>query len=503
MNPPVSPEKFVEQFKDSALTICGRGAQLAKHTVVAMSVLATLAMTGCSVTPDLQKNATLEMNQAVATNALKTITVDNALEIIKNQQSGVYQNPLSPDEITTISFLGDPHAEETLKKDFKALGKHGDDHRIMSMVSSLTDATGYHDNQRSHHVQNPFFADNINYVIMNPDDMYGAQNPREGVEQAVDVAHFQEYFAYHTLVHEITHGALYQQMSGFDLATSLFDKKQLTMMENGAEATAAIATIQLMHAKNETPETIAHYLQIEVGHSQSQLAAYKIKKGVETHAAGGALAFVDAVYQQQPEVLLNLSAPEIVDFAEIIATSAVDLDYAPAVKQQIESNMQDVIGQMTKMLDRSYDNAHRDPQGYTASLKLMERQLEHEKVSPPLALLYGELLDLGMDIQEAAPDTFKDMSADLLYQALSNGQEEVFLYSHEGQKTLSAVKLTEIPQLNDVIQERLGEAGYQVSLAVETPNMPYAEKMTPSPDLAQLDAEKISQENERTSRQFR
>lgn len=257
---------------------------------------------------------------------------ENNRKFFKDAVSGIYTNPLSPDDYLTINFTNDEDAKSRIQGDANRykIPKTGYDEQI-AMLAKLLDAGRKAKDgiNVSAHVPLPKEkkAEDINVIII---------DPVNSTDKRSDF-----YNNYATFIHEAAHALSFQEISTSKLVwMSNSDRFEQTLFrENASDYIATIKLAQLMHKDGATNNELLDMVDSKI-QRRSQLAYNsEHQRPVEsTHYTSPSLLVVKRLIKFQPEHLLNLTNDEIIKDAEVVSKALVDKDFEQDIRKAFEAN---------------------------------------------------------------------------------------------------------------------------------------------------------------------
>tara|TARA_Y100001960_G_scaffold171122_1_gene179446 strand:- start:20224 stop:21678 length:1455 start_codon:yes stop_codon:yes gene_type:complete len=338
-----------EEFKNKIVN--------ATKKIVGVGALAFL-MTGCQSTMDYtpqdmnltnkSKIENIDLNPiAKVAPTLEKINGDNYEEIVSNNKSGVYQHPVYKDQVITYEFNDDIDSDLKIKKQLEELGISPEAYDIENGLYELVTSDS---NTQSRHVQNPFGDESIDINLSKIFNNNYTEIDDLSDEERPEYEKNQKYDDYHLLMHEAGHSLKHQQMKTYDFLS--FDKNVYVMLENSAESFAIMKTVQLLHEKGETHESINKFTEYKLK-SGIGITENVFDRGFDVHQYVPSLNIISDLVKTDLDYILDLTDEQIDGVSEVIAKEAVNFDYAKIYNSEFNEELEEDSMKILKKLKQN------------------------------------------------------------------------------------------------------------------------------------------------------
>jgi hypothetical protein len=248
-----------------------------------------------------------------------------------NADSGIYTNPLSPNDYLTLHFTNDVEAETRIQADatqYKISNPSYDEQ--VQMLGKLLDAGSKAKEgiNVSAHVPLPTEKgrDDMNIVIIDP------------VSSGDQRSDFYDNYA--VFIHEAAHALSFQEVSTSKLTwMSNSDRFEQTLFrENASDYIATIKLAQLMHEDGANRNQILDMIDSKI-QRRSKLAFdnENQRPSESSHYTSPSLLVVKRLMKNHPETLLGLTNDEIISDADVVSKALIDKDFGQDIKKVFET----------------------------------------------------------------------------------------------------------------------------------------------------------------------
>ena len=354
MNNKVSSQEFANKFKSSKVVSPASSRGLGKKLVLALTATLALGATPLAaqqfemsdVSPPSALSGTPSDYSQYNNKGAKPRLIDYAVfqKIKLAKMSGVFQHPFDKNSVVTIEVEGDKDAEKRIKADLNNLFGDESGYTIQKTFGQ-TVANHYHkdlnhihkksiNGNQSFHVQNPTgIGRDINYSYLDTTrshipDKVSRKNPE-----------FDDYFIYHTYLHELGHSLKYQQLSLVDLAKAIFTDEDLRHMEIGADFSSSLQLYQDLTHFGVPKKEIIEYLDVFSDY-RNEHSKVNIKRGkLPSHLGQVSTYLVTEMIKDSPEEALLLSEKKIEKMSEVVFEMVEKHNFALDFNKMLDSKV--------------------------------------------------------------------------------------------------------------------------------------------------------------------
>lgn len=473
MNNVISSKDFHKSFASSKTERTSGTNKLAKNLVLALSVVASSIATERANASNLQPPEILHgeniFSQYTENEELREINSDNFKDILNGKVSGIFKNPLNDNEIIAIAFSDDPDANKRIMSDLQVkFGDNGnlnfssflDENSDFYLSSSEKNEQGVNS---SRHIQDPFeMGFDVNYTVIDAsnnflsDDVL-AKNP--------EYDEFEKYFIY---IHESGHALEHQQMDLVDIVESLFDKDDLTRMENSSDISAAIKTAQYMNEKGKSPEEILDFLMEISKERMDNTSNIKITNSETSHLTSASLYVVMEMIQRNPEEVMSLSNNSIENISDKVSEMAMNNNFKTDVIDGVLNNnlMENAKENTIKLLENVKNMKENEPDKFNDFMVELENKIENAESKEDRE----KLQDIYDNINKALETDDLEMIVNDMIVKGYDIQEEVSIKDLDGQLQINKAKVLEYPDFADKALEDLKKDNLWDAAAVAEEN---------------------------------
>jgi hypothetical protein len=359
MNNKVSPQEFASKFATSkSVSLPSSSKALAKKLVLALTATLVLgsaplaAQQGdiAKITPPAALSGTSsDYSQYTEKGAKPRLINFEVFQKIKAaKMSGVFQHPFDKNSVVTIEVEGDKDAEKRIKADLNNLFGDESGYTIQKTFGQTVanhyhkDLNHYHKESihgnQSFHAQNPTgIGRDINYSYL---DTTRSHIPNKVSRKKPE---FDDYFIYHTYLHELGHSLKYQQLSLVGLAKVLFTDEDLRHMEIGADFSSSLQLYQDLTDYGVPEKKITKYLDVfsEYRYESSKV---NIKRGkLPSHLGQVPTYLVSEMIKDSPDETLLLSEENIEKMSEVVFEMVEDHNFALDFNIMLDSKVGQIM----------------------------------------------------------------------------------------------------------------------------------------------------------------
>jgi len=358
MNTKINPEDFAKKFSKSKPVTPPSSKRLAKKLLLALTASLTLSSTHLAaqqfdnsniIPPSVLSGTPLDYSQYNKKGATPRLIDYETFKKIKSaKMSGVFQHPLDKNSVITIEVEGDTDAERRIKADLNNLFDDESGYAIQKAMGGFV-AGHYHKDlnniesqsiraNQSFHAQNPTgLGRDINYSYL---DTTRSHIPDKVADKNPE---FNDYFIYHTYLHEIGHALKYQQLDVIDLTKTLFTDDILRHMEISADFSSSIQVYQDLTHYGVPEEDIIKYLDAFSDY-RNHSAKVKLGYGELPHHLGQVATFiVKDMIKNSPKETLALSGIEIEKMSEVVFEMIENHNFAKDLNIALDSKIKTIM----------------------------------------------------------------------------------------------------------------------------------------------------------------